>query len=140
LRPSSSFVNIGTTASGATSGNANPQADYNACFNSGGVTPTNVIAATAGDFPLGAAWWWGRSGQTRYNHVMPPNTFHCDFGAGSSSDSDDDAITASSRHPGGVNIVFMDGSVRFIKATVNITTWWAISTMAGGEITSADSY
>ena len=139
LKPSSSYVNIATAASGATAGNANPQLDYNACYNSGGVTPTNVIGSTSGDFPNGAAWWWGRSGQTRYSHVMPPNTFNCDFGGGS-SDSDDDAITASSRHSGGVNAVFVDGSVRFVKSSVNITTWWAISTMAGGEIVSADSY
>jgi prepilin-type N-terminal cleavage/methylation domain-containing protein/prepilin-type processing-associated H-X9-DG protein len=139
LKPTSSFVNLGSSASGATAGAANPQLDYTACNNSGGVTPTNVIAATAGDFPLGAAWWWGRSGQTRYCHTMPPNTFHCDFGSGTSSDSDDDAITASSRHSGGVNAVFMDGSVRFIKSTVNLNTWWAISTMAGGEVVSADA-
>ena len=34
----------------------------------------------------------------------------------------------------------MDGSVRFVKATINPTTWWAISTMAGGEVVSADQY
>ena len=137
-KPSSSFVNISAAASGA-SGNPNPRLDYAACNGSGGVTPTNVIGATAGDFPIGAAWWWGRSGQTRYNHVMPPNTFNCDFGGGS-SDSDDDAITAGSRHPGGVNVVMIDGHVQFIKATINIITWQALSTMAGGEILSADQY
>jgi prepilin-type N-terminal cleavage/methylation domain-containing protein/prepilin-type processing-associated H-X9-DG protein len=138
LKPSSSFVNISAVASGA-SGTANPQLDYAACNGSGGVTPTNVLGATAGDFPIGAAWWWGRSGQTRYNHVMPPNTFNCDFG-GSNSDSDDDAITAGSRHPGGVNVVMVDGHVQFIKSTINILTWQALSTMAGGEILSADQY
>ncbi len=103
------------------------------------MTPTNVIGATSGDLPNGAMWAWGRSGQTRYNHVMPPNSYNCSFG-GDSGDSDDDAITASSRHPGGVNTLMMDGSVRFIKATVNLQTWWALSTMAGGEVVSADQY
>jgi prepilin-type N-terminal cleavage/methylation domain-containing protein/prepilin-type processing-associated H-X9-DG protein len=139
LRPSSSFVNISAVASGAAGGTANAQTDYNACNSSGGVTPTNVIGASSGDFPNGAAWWWGRSGQTRYNHVMPPNTFNCDFGGGN-GDSDDDAITASGRHPGGVNVVMIDGHVQFIKATVNIITWQALSTMAGGEILSSDAY
>ena len=138
LVPSSSFVSIAAAASGK-SGTANAQLDYVACNTSGGVSPTNVIGTTAGDFPNGAAWWWGRSGQTRYNHVMPPNTFNCDFGAGN-GDSDDNAITASSRHPGGVNAVMIDGSVKFIKSSINITTWQALSTMGGGEIISADQY
>ena len=139
LKPSSSFVAISSQASGAVAGSANAALDYSNCFNSPGISPTTVAAVSAGGFPLGAAWWWGRSGQTRYNHVMPPNTFHCDFNSGN-SDSDDDAVTATSRHPGGVNSLFMDGSVKFIKSSVNIGTWQALSTMAGGEIVSADAY
>jgi hypothetical protein len=34
----------------------------------------------------------------------------------------------------------MDGSVRSIKSTISIRTWWTLSTMAGGEVVSADSY
>ena len=49
-------------------------------------------------------------------------------------------IGASSNHPGGVTVVFMDGSVRFIKNTVNIQSWWFLGTRAGGEVVSADSY
>lgn len=48
--------------------------------------------------------------------------------------------TASSSHPGGVNTVFADGSVRFIKDSVNPATWRALGTMAGGEVISGDSY
>lgn len=139
LKPSSSFANSATNASGAAGGVASPHTDYNNCVKTGGITPTNVLAATAGDWPIGAAYWWGRSGQTRYNHVMTPNTYNCGFG-GANSDSDDDAITASSRHPGGVNLVFCDGSVRFIKNSVATTVWWGVSTMAGGEVLSADSF
>ncbi len=138
LRPSSSFVNTNANASGAT-GTASPQTDYNNCIATGGLNPAKVLAATAGDWPNGAAWWWGRSGQTRYNHVMTPNTYNCSFG-GDNGDSDDDALTASSRHPGSVNLLMMDGSVRSIKDSINRTTWWAVSTMAGGEVVSADSY
>jgi prepilin-type N-terminal cleavage/methylation domain-containing protein/prepilin-type processing-associated H-X9-DG protein len=138
MKPSSSFVNVKVNASGA-SGNPSPQADNLNCVSTGGVTPANVLAATGGDWPIGAAWWWGRSGQTRYNHVMGPNTFNCDFN-GSNSDSDDDAITAGSRHPGGVNVALCDGSVRFIKSTISLNTWWALSTKSGGEVISADSY
>ena len=45
-----------------------------------------------------------------------------------------------SRHPGGVNAAFCDGSVRFVKDSVSLPTWRALSTTKGGEITSADSY
>jgi hypothetical protein len=33
----------------------------------------------------------------------------------------------------------MDGSVRFIKNSVNFQAWYAIATVAGGEIVSADA-
>ncbi|MFO0950080.1 MAG: DUF1559 domain-containing protein [Isosphaeraceae bacterium] len=45
-----------------------------------------------------------------------------------------------SRHPGGVNLVFCDGSVRFIKNTINLFVWRGLGTSAGGEVISADSY
>ncbi len=49
-------------------------------------------------------------------------------------------IGASSNHPGGVNTGFIDGSVRFVKNTINSQTWTALATKAGGEVVSADSY
>ena len=48
--------------------------------------------------------------------------------------------SARSRHPGGVNNAFADGSVKFIKNTIDLNTWRAVGTMAGGEVTSADAY
>jgi prepilin-type processing-associated H-X9-DG protein len=54
--------------------------------------------------------------------------------------SDHTIVGASSLHPGGVNVAFIDGSVRFIKSTVSPQTWWALSTKAGGEVISSDSY
>ena len=50
------------------------------------------------------------------------------------------AITARSYHPGGVNALFGDGSVRFIKGFIDGRTWRALGTVAGGEVVSADSY
>ena len=43
-------------------------------------------------------------------------------------------------HPGGVNVGFLDGSVKFIKNSVSQTTWWAIATRAGGEVVDSSSY
>ncbi len=50
------------------------------------------------------------------------------------------SLSASSYHPGGVNALLADGSVRFIKNTINPFTWRALGTIAGGEVISADSY
>ena len=47
---------------------------------------------------------------------------------------------ARSRHPGGVQVLFGDGSVKFIKNTINLFTWRAISSTEGGEVISADAY
>jgi hypothetical protein len=33
-----------------------------------------------------------------------------------------------------------DGSVRFVKNSINLPTWMAMGTRAGGEVISADSY
>jgi prepilin-type processing-associated H-X9-DG protein len=49
-------------------------------------------------------------------------------------------VAASSNHPGGVNMGFLDGSVRFIKNSINLGTYAALGTRAGGEVISADSY
>jgi prepilin-type N-terminal cleavage/methylation domain-containing protein/prepilin-type processing-associated H-X9-DG protein len=50
------------------------------------------------------------------------------------------AITARSYHPGGVNALLADGSVRFVKTTINGFAWRALGTVAGGEVVSADAY
>jgi prepilin-type N-terminal cleavage/methylation domain-containing protein/prepilin-type processing-associated H-X9-DG protein len=45
-----------------------------------------------------------------------------------------------SNHPGGANFVFADGSVKFIKETINLGTYRALGTKSFGEITSSDAY
>src|SRR5208283_2520719 len=45
-----------------------------------------------------------------------------------------------SMHPSGANMLFGDGSVHFLKNTINPTTWQSLATRANGEIISADSY
>ena len=44
------------------------------------------------------------------------------------------AITARSFHPGGVNTLMMDGSVRFAKTTINRAIWRALGTRGAGEV------
>jgi prepilin-type N-terminal cleavage/methylation domain-containing protein/prepilin-type processing-associated H-X9-DG protein len=50
------------------------------------------------------------------------------------------ALTADSFHPGGVNALLGDGSVRFFKDSINGSIWRALGTIAGGEVISADGY
>ena len=40
----------------------------------------------------------------------------------------------TSRHPGGVNFLYGDGSVRFLRHTLSPTTWEGLGTRAGGEV------
>jgi prepilin-type N-terminal cleavage/methylation domain-containing protein/prepilin-type processing-associated H-X9-DG protein len=50
------------------------------------------------------------------------------------------SLAATSNHPGGINAVFGDGSVRWVKNTVDPTVWRGLGTIAGGEVLSADQY
>jgi prepilin-type N-terminal cleavage/methylation domain-containing protein/prepilin-type processing-associated H-X9-DG protein len=45
-----------------------------------------------------------------------------------------------SQHPGGGNFFFMDGSVRFLKTSTALRTFWALCTRNNGEIISSDAY
>jgi prepilin-type processing-associated H-X9-DG protein len=72
-----------------------------------------------------------------YSHVMTPNKRACFF-SGSGASKTYTMVGASSYHSGGVNVGFLDGSVKFVKDSVNQNAWWAISTKSGGEVISAD--
>ena len=132
LKPSTSISNILSTLGSGTQGFTTPVADYNKC-NSSPPTPTNLSSRD----PVGCYWFVGQPNMTVYNHVMPPNSWGCAYGA---VRDDDATVTASSRHPGVVNVLMADGSAKAIKNTVNINVWWALGTKAFGETVSSDSY
>jgi len=96
---------------------------------------TNISnLSTQGYSNVGAPWVYGYHSTTSYWHSGPPNSRSCMFPPSRIS------TTANSRHPGGVNLGLADGSVRFIKSTINLPTWRALGTRNLGEIISADSY
>jgi prepilin-type N-terminal cleavage/methylation domain-containing protein/prepilin-type processing-associated H-X9-DG protein len=77
---------------------------------------------------------WGDGGlfYTRYNHALPPSRPSCILG-GTDDYSTPIAVSASSRHPGGVNVAMADGSVHFIRNQVDPAVWKALATVSGGE-------
>lgn len=70
---------------------------------------------------------------------MTLNSRACDFSSTNASKTYT-MVNAGSFHPGGVNVAFLDGSVKFVKNTVSQNAWWAIATKSGGEVVSADSF
>jgi prepilin-type N-terminal cleavage/methylation domain-containing protein/prepilin-type processing-associated H-X9-DG protein len=132
LVPTSTVADSGlTTGSAAVS---NSYAFYQVCITKNPLLPG---AALYGNWAQGDYWHAGSiTGGTRYNHVMPPNTWSCGYGG----THDGGASTASSRHSGGVNVLIADGSVKFIKNSINVVTWEALGSRNGGEVISADSY
>jgi len=100
--------------------------------------------------PAGAAFGsrgpetWGYTG-LGYRHVFGPNHHTC-------YDRQDPSYQVygvwagsyvrvvnppTSHHPGGVNVLFLDGSVHFVKQTINRSTWRALGTRSGQEVISA---
>jgi prepilin-type N-terminal cleavage/methylation domain-containing protein/prepilin-type processing-associated H-X9-DG protein len=105
---------------------------YNACM----AAPTTTPAFTA----VGSIWTDNNCGNGGcYSHVMTPNKKSCWYSNANLSKMWT-MLAATSYHPGGVNVSFLDGSVKFIKDSISQQTWWALSTKAGGEVVDASSY
>jgi prepilin-type processing-associated H-X9-DG protein len=84
----------------------------------------------------GATWFLNGFGETWYAHASGPNpefldcSFHTPFALGILGAG---VFAARSYHNEGVNVLMMDGSVRFVTDAVDLSLWRAISTRAGGE-------
>jgi len=94
---------------------------------------------------MGVTWAVGDMTCSTYNHVSTPNTRTCagmsgGMMMGMSMANMAVQLPPSSYHPGGVNLLFGDGSVKFIKETVALNAWRALSTRNGGEVTSPSDY
>ncbi|MFO0957813.1 MAG: DUF1559 domain-containing protein [Isosphaeraceae bacterium] len=93
------------------------------------------------DFSDGWAFAWYIS--ALYNHVGTPNWQGTDCGSYSAipdTPGEHAIISARSQHPGGVNTLLGDGSVKFVKNSVSLQTWRALGTRNGSEVISSDSY
>jgi prepilin-type processing-associated H-X9-DG protein len=93
----------------------------------------------------GWTWYLSTYTFTWYNHTVGPNASVPDCttfpGIPLYQSPDGPGIfKASSRHPGGVNCLFMDGSVRFIADEIDLNVWRALSTRAGGELSETSAF
>ncbi len=85
--------------------------------------------------------WWAYGATMIYSHTQTPNRTSCVY-----HDINQDGrgtitmIGPSSNHPGGVNVLLMDGSVQFVKNSIHFTQWYALATPHGNEAVSSESY
>jgi len=86
-----------------------------------------------------------------YNHHNAPNSLGCTptaatdpyasvGGQSRTYGTPYGSSSPTSLHPGGIDMAFSDGSVKFIKNTINLTTFWAIGSRDGSEVVSGDAY
>jgi len=113
-----------------------------------GLSSTMVFSETIkgqlGDL-RGYAWWQGGS---HFEAYQAPNSNQPDVTeqdpycvnqrpnppcVGAQSSGLPEGIAARSRHPGGVNVTFCDGAVKFMSDNVNLDTWRFLSTADGRE-------
>ena len=85
-------------------------------------------------------WWPGYNpGDSTLSTQYPVNTWRvCNDGVGVNS-AYADQLGISSFHPGGANVVMCDGSVKFLKDTINTSPYDSRGTCALTNITSTNS-
>ncbi len=102
----------------------------------------------------GVAWTDGQPAYTGFNTVLPPNSPSCSEDTANWGDQAHMVLPPTSRHPGGVNVLLVDGSVRFISETIDTGSlssnqtqpksgpslygvWGSLGSKAGSEPVSA---
>jgi prepilin-type N-terminal cleavage/methylation domain-containing protein/prepilin-type processing-associated H-X9-DG protein len=96
------------------------------------------------------SWADGNTHETAMTTAWPPNRTILDPISGQDLDLETRlivqggptyaAMTARSYHPGGVNALFADGGVRFIKSTIGGHVWRALGTVQGNEVVSQNDF
>jgi prepilin-type processing-associated H-X9-DG protein len=116
------------------------QAWLNTCATSAGATNNRSW--------VGECWSFGYLGEGLGNTLLPPNPPYpnCEIvstntGGGGQDDFDAPGMFGmSSYHVGGGNVAMCDGSVRFLKSTMNMPTVWKLGSRDQGEVLSSDEY
>lgn len=93
----------------------------------------------------GSRWATGAMGYTIFNTIVPPNGggqikwSACRVGCCRQAQHAH-YVNAMSNHSGGVNVAMGDGSVRFVKDSVDVMTWWSLGSKSGDESLSSSQY
>ncbi len=111
-----------------------------ACSGAGGATNNRSW--------IGESWSFGYPGEGLGNTLLAPNPPYpnCEIvstSPGGSGQTDLDApgmYGLSSYHPGGANVALCDGSVRFLKSTMDMKTVWSLGSRDQGEVVSSGDY
>ena len=108
---------------------------YQSCTQGGSIGHTN--------------WTYANCYYDGFTTALPPNTTvqvgsYADTDASTEDENNGGptyaAVNARSYHPGGVNALFADGSVHFIKNSIAWMTWRALGTIGSSEVVSSDAY
>ena len=116
-------------------------------------SPSQLIAVAGSNFEAEdghTEWVEGRVHQDGFTATFPPNTpvlystggtiYDIDYTSAEEGDNFTDityaAITAHSYHPGVVNSLLADGSVRSVSNSIELSVWRGLATRSGGEPTS----
>jgi prepilin-type N-terminal cleavage/methylation domain-containing protein/prepilin-type processing-associated H-X9-DG protein len=111
---------------------------------------TRITDGTSNTFMIGEdipslnCWSaWPYSNTAIGTCAMPPNTVLVKYGQANYPTCTAAVVTANSawaytfgfasRHPGGLNFAYADGTVHFIAQSIDMPTYWAMATIAGGE-------
>jgi prepilin-type N-terminal cleavage/methylation domain-containing protein/prepilin-type processing-associated H-X9-DG protein len=98
------------------------------------MTLCRIAARPTNEFYVrpGWQWFWRGRGHTLYTHAQPPNGSVVDcLNTGLAKDG---MATARSMHPGGVNVLMGDGSMRFVAEGISVAVWRGLGTRNGNEL------
>ena len=117
---------------------SSPSATMHTRWSNGGVYHAGFTTA----WPPNKKTFYNYSGTPALTQPVGPGVVDADLISINENDGGPTfgAFTSRSYHPGGVNTGCADGSVKYIRNTVDGNTWRALGTVQGGEVISADSY
>jgi prepilin-type N-terminal cleavage/methylation domain-containing protein/prepilin-type processing-associated H-X9-DG protein len=80
----------------------------------------------------GLQYYRGIAALNQYTHTIPPNYVGYDCADDSSFNTAH--IAARSKHTGGVNVCYSDGSVHFVRDSIDMISWQALGTRSAGDL------
>ena len=93
------------------------------------IAPGNHVTATSWRGNRGGSWIWANPTANGFTAALPPNAVDPDATAHGMG-----WLAARSSFAGGVNVCMADGSVRFVRNSIELAAWRAMATRAGGEV------